>query len=166
MIENQNLRNVLVRTSTYSNILVCTDSYQSCKSVCKYILVQTCTYQLIPAHQYMQVHTSTDQYIPAHTRTFQYTVLHTCMYWLVLVCTSTYQEFLDSQKVQTEFEPVILCILFVYSTAALRVHSNEFRVSIKGNVGVYINLVLFMSVYLALDDELTAPDPLHRPRRP
>ena len=39
--------------------------------------------------------------------------------------------------------------------------ANEFRVSIKGNVGVYINLVLFMSVYLALDDELktrsTAP---------
>ena len=88
------------------------------------------------------------------------------MYWLVLVYTSTYQEFLDSKKVQTGFEPVILCILFIYSTAALQYTANEFRVSIKGNVGVYINLVLFMSVYLALDDELTAPDQLHRPLWP
>jgi hypothetical protein len=89
------------------------------------------------------------------------------MNWLVLVCTSTYQEFLDSKKVQTGFEPVILCILFSY-TLPLRCEytANEFWVSIKGNVGVYINSVLFMSVYLALDDELTAPDPLHRPRRP
>ena len=48
---------------------------------------------------------------------------------------------------------MILCILFVYSTAALSVH-NEFQVSIEGNVGVYIKLVLFMSVYLALDDSV------------
>ena len=132
---------MLVCSSTYSYILVCTDSYQSCKSICKYIPVQTCTYQLIPAHQYMQVHTSTDPYIPAHTSTsvyastYQYRPvhtssywhipIHTCMYWLVLVCTSTYQKFLDSKKLQTRFEPVIFCILFVYFTAALRVHSEQ-----------------------------------------
>ena len=71
--------------------------------------------QFIRLYWYVLVHTSTDKYRQVHTG----------MYWLVLVCTSTYQEFLDSKKVQTGFEPVILCILFVYSTAALRVHSKR-----------------------------------------
>ena len=85
------------------------------------------------------------------------------MYWLVLVCTSTYQEFLDSKKVQTGFEPVILCIPLHILPLDCGCSENEFGVSIYPNVGVYNKLVLFMSLYLALDDELTAPDPLHRP---
>ena len=93
---------------------------------------------------------------------YQYRQVHTCMYWLVLVCTSTYQEFLDSKKVQTGLEPVILCILLVYFTAALQAHSERILGICHINVGVYIKFVLFMSVYLSLDDELTAPDPLHR----
>ena len=47
------------------------------------------------------------------------------MYWLVLVCTSIYQKFLDSKKLQTRFKPVIFCILFVYFTTALQVHSEQ-----------------------------------------
>ena len=99
---------LLVCTSTYLYILVHTDSYQSCK---RYVLVLVCT----STYQYRQVQTSTDRYRQVHTG----------MYWLVLVCTSTYQEFLDSKKVQTGFEPVIRCILFLYFTAALRVHSER-----------------------------------------
>ena len=84
----------------------------------------------------------------------------------VLVCTGTYQEFLDSKKLQTGFEPVILCIPLHTLPLDCGCTANEFQVSIYPNVGVYIKLVLFMSLYLALDDEWTAPDPLHRPHRP
>ena len=137
MRENQNLRNMLVCTSTSLYILVRTDSYQSCKIMYWFILLRIFT------NQYMQVHTSTDLYIPDHTSTsvyastYQYRPvhtssylhipIHTCIYWLVLVCTSTYQKFLDSKKLQTRFEPVIFCILFVYFTAALRVHSEQIQ---------------------------------------
>ena len=93
---------------------------------CQYVPVHTCTSQFILTHT---SHVKVDQfirlywYVLVHTSTDKYRQVHTGMYWLVLVCTSTCQEFLDSKKVQTGFEPVILCILFVYSTAALRVHS-------------------------------------------
>ena len=113
MRENQNLRNMLVCTSTYFDILVCTNSYQSCK------VVHTVTY----INQ--SVCTSTYQYRQVHTSSYWHKPIHTCIYWLVLVCTSTYQKFLDSKKLQTRFEPVIFCILFVYFTAALRVHSEQ-----------------------------------------
>ena len=94
-----------------------------------YVLVCTSIYQ------YRQVQTSTDKYIPVwtglywyvlvHTSMYQYRQVHTSMYWLVQVCTSTYREFLDSKKLQTGLKPVIFCILFVYFTAALRVHSEQ-----------------------------------------
>ena len=79
MRENQNLRNMLVCTSTYLYILVRTDSYQSCKSMYWFILLR------ILINQYVQVHTSTDKYIPAHTGTYQYIPVYTDLYWYVLV---------------------------------------------------------------------------------
>ncbi len=106
-------------------------------------------------------------YVLVCTSTDKYREVHTCMYWLVLVCTSTYQEFLDLKKVQTGLEPMILCILLVYFTTALQAHSERILGIYQVNVCVFIELVLFMSVYLALDDELTAPDPPRRaPQHP
>ncbi len=133
MRENQKLRNMLVCTSTYLYILVRTDSYQSCKSMHWFILLRIFT------NQYTLVHTSTDPYIPAHTSTsvyastYQYRPVHTSSYRLELVCTSTYQKFLDSKKLQTGFKPAIFCILFVYFTTALQVHSKQILGICPGN---------------------------------
>ena len=79
----------------------------------------------IITNQYVLVHTSTDKYIVAYTSIYQYIPVYHTKYWYVLVCSSTYQQFLDSKKLQTRFDPVIFCILFVYFTAALRVHSEQ-----------------------------------------
>ena len=89
MRENQKLRYMLVCTSTYLDILVRTDSYQSCKSIYWFILLHILT------NQYVLVHTSTDKYIAAYTSTYQYIPVYTGMYWYVLVCSCTYQQFLD-----------------------------------------------------------------------
>ena len=109
------LQNMLVCTSIYVFILVRTDSYQSYAS----------TYQYRPMHTSSYQHISICKYIPVQTRTYQLIPAHSSIYWLVLVCTSTYQKFLDSKKLQTRFEPVIFCILIVYFTAALQVHSKQ-----------------------------------------
>ena len=151
--------------------------------ICQYVLVHTCTSQFILTHtshvkvcngsyccvvsdKYIPVCTGSYWYVLVHTSTDKYKPVQTSTYLYVLVCTGTYQEFLDSKKLQTGFEPVILCISLHTLPLDCERAENEFRVSIQPNVGVYIKLVLFMSLYLALDDELTAPDPLHRPHRP
>ena len=77
--------------------------------------VHTSWYLLVCTDQYIQVQTSTYQHIPAHA----------CIFWLVLVCTSIDQQFLDSKKLQTGFEPMIFCILFACFTTALQVHSKQ-----------------------------------------
>ena len=84
MTVNQNGRNMLVCTSTYLYIRVCTDSYQSCKCMYWFILLRIFT------NQYMQVHTSTDPYIPAHPDTYQYIPVYTGLYWFVLVHTRNF----------------------------------------------------------------------------
>ena len=106
---------MLVCTSIYVFILVRTDSYQSYAS----------TYQYRPMHTSSYQHISICKYIPVQTCTYQLILAHPNTYLYGLACTSIYQKFLDSKKLQTRFEPVIFCILFVYFTTALRVHSEQ-----------------------------------------
>ncbi len=92
---------VLVHTSiycnsvTYKNIPVHTSTYQ-------YIPACTCTYYFILFNGFVQVHTSTYRYISVHTWPDQ-----------------------GSKKMQTGFEPVIVCILFACITTALRGYRHQ-----------------------------------------
>ena len=103
--------------------------------------------------QYVLVQTSTDKYIQVCTGLYWYVLVHTSNSWIQKRC-------------KQGSNPWSYAYFSYTSPLHCKRKAKEFLVSIKGNVGVYIKLVLFMSVYLALDDELTAPDPLHRPHRP
>ena len=113
---------LLVCTSTYLYILVHTDSYQSCK---RYVLVLVCT----STYQYRQVQTSTDKYIPVCTGLYWYVLVHTRNSWIQKKC----KQGLNPWS----------CAYFSY-TLPLRCEctAREFQVSVKGNVGLYIKLVL------------------------
>ena len=94
MRENQNLRNMLVCTSTYMYILVHTDSYQSCESMYWFILLRIFTIQYIPVqtstYRYIPVCTGMYWFVLVHTSTDKYRQVQTSTYLYVLVCTGMY----------------------------------------------------------------------------
>ena len=128
-----------------------------CTSTNKYRQVHTCMYLSVlvcnSTYQYRQVQTSIDKYIPVCTGLYWYVLVHTRNSWIQKRC-------------KQGSNPWSYAYFSYTSPLHCKCKVKEFRVSIKGNVGVYIKLVLFMSVYLALDDKLTAADPHHRPHRP